>query len=152
MKMISDSEVKLGTYVYGDAFYLFEAVQCSRENMTNLKWVRDATRLSIQTHISNPSPGEILRIILNNGVPVGVATLRPHKDDYMVGYWIDNRVQGRGIATEAVRQLLRLSDRNVIANIRVENKRSQKVVVRAGFKLIGWDGVHVNYRWELHHD
>lgn len=150
MKFLSVSEVKLDRYAFGDQYDLIDAIIASREHMTNLSWAQTSTAQSIHDHCSHPAEGEILRIILNNGVPVGVATLRPHKDDYLIGYWIDQRVTGRGIATEAVRQILRLSDRNVVAHIRVENERSQKVAVRAGFRLIGWDGEFLSYRWEHH--
>ncbi|MFF5260425.1 GNAT family N-acetyltransferase [Actinomadura viridis] len=87
------------------------------------------------------------RITLNN-------ILRGPLQSCFVGYWVARANAGRGVATEAVRQVLDVAFRElrlhrVEAFTRVDNHASQRVLERNGFRQVGVARrhIHVNGRW-----
>jgi ribosomal-protein-alanine N-acetyltransferase len=87
------------------------------------------------------------RITLNN-------ILRGPLQSCFVGYWVAAARAGRGVATEAVRQVLRVAFRElglhrVEAFTRVDNHASQRVLERNGFTPVGVSRrhIHVGGRW-----
>ncbi|XVQ09257.1 GNAT family N-acetyltransferase [Spirillospora sp. CA-255316] len=87
------------------------------------------------------------RITLNN-------ILRGPLQSCFVGYWVAGAHAGRGVATEAVRQALRVAFRElglhrVEAFTRVDNHASQRVLERNGFTPVGVSRrhIHVGGRW-----
>lgn len=87
------------------------------------------------------------RITLNN-------ILRGPLQSCFVGYWVAQAYTGRGVATEAVRQALRVAFRalglhRVEAFTRVDNHASQRVLERNGFTPVGIARrhIHVNGQW-----
>ncbi|WP_131739516.1 GNAT family N-acetyltransferase [Actinomadura roseirufa] len=99
-------------------------------------------------------PGVILvdgkvagRITLNN-------ILRGPLQSCFVGYWVARAHAGRGVATEAVRQVLDVAFgdlclHRVEAFTRVDNRASQRVLERNGFTAVGTarGHIHVDGRW-----
>ena len=76
-----------------------------------------------------------------NLTPQSPETYHPHTGE--VGYWLDVRYAGRGVMTAAVKAIARygLQDRvpvydGLIAHVLPDNKRSQRVLARAGFELV----------------
>lgn len=92
--------------------------------------------------------GEIAgRITLNN-------VLRGPLQSCFVGYWVARAHAGRGVATEAVRQVLDVAFdglrlHRVEAFTRVDNHASQRVLDRNGFTVVGTvrRHIHVDGRW-----
>jgi ribosomal-protein-alanine N-acetyltransferase len=71
-----------------------------------------------------------------------------------LGYWIDAEYNGRGIATRAVEFVCRTADEHlglhrIEASTLIENVRSQRVLTKCGFRLIGTapDYLHINGAW-----
>ncbi|GAA4233117.1 GNAT family protein [Actinomadura meridiana] len=99
-------------------------------------------------------PGVILvdgqvagRITLNN-------VLRGPLRSCFVGYWVARAHSGRGVASEALRQVLDvafddLGLHRVEAFTRVDNHASQRVLERNGFTAVGTSRrhIHVDGRW-----
>ncbi|RKS77205.1 [SSU ribosomal protein S5P]-alanine acetyltransferase [Actinomadura pelletieri DSM 43383] len=99
-------------------------------------------------------PGVILvdgdvagRITLNN-------VLRGPLQSCFVGYWVARAHTGRGVATEAVRQVLDVAFHDlglhrVEAFTRIDNHASQRVLERNGFTAVGTARrhIHVDGRW-----
>lgn len=148
MQILSDSEVKLIEADPKFAEELYEVIDRNRSAMTNLVWVQEATLESTRAFLlaASTADNEMLRLIVNNGQIVGTVTLRDTESCHqMLGYWLDDEAQGRGIAAEAVRQILRESDSPVVAHIRVANTRSQAVVERVGFVPSTIDTTWITY-------
>ena len=87
------------------------------------------------------------RITLNN-------ILRGPLQSCFVGYWVACAHAGRGVASEAVRQVLHVAFRElglhrVEAFTRVDNHASQRVLERNGFTPVGVARrhIHVGGRW-----
>ncbi|MEU5881332.1 GNAT family protein [Spirillospora sp. NPDC047279] len=87
------------------------------------------------------------RITLNN-------ILRGPLQSCFVGYWVARERAGRGVATEAVRQVLELAFgdlglHRVEAFTRVDNDASRRVLARNGFAQVGIARrhIHVDGRW-----
>ena len=88
----------------------------------------------------------IIRGIFEDGQLAGVTGIHPQQDVYRksaeLGYWLGQKYWGRGIATEAVSQVLDLAfsmlDINrVFASVFEYNLGSQKVLKKNGFKYEG---------------
>ncbi|MDL4777514.1 MULTISPECIES: GNAT family N-acetyltransferase [Thermomonosporaceae] len=85
-------------------------------------------------------------VVLVDGAVAGRVTLdnilRGPMQSCLVGYWVARAHTGRGVATEAVRQVLDLAFRHlrlhrVEACTRVDNLASQRVLDHNGFRLVG---------------
>ncbi|WP_053351502.1 GNAT family N-acetyltransferase [Leucobacter musarum] len=75
-----------------------------------------------------------------------------------LGYWVDQRWEGRGLATATVRALLdwaraELGLHRVEASTLVHNLGSQRVLAKAGFEQIGYAPKYLNIAgsWQDHH-
>ncbi len=71
-----------------------------------------------------------------------------------IGYWVSEEVNGRGVATEAVRQALHLifnefGLHRVDAFIRPDNLGSRRVLEKNGFREVGLSRghLHIGGRW-----
>jgi ribosomal-protein-alanine N-acetyltransferase len=74
-----------------------------------------------------------------------------------LGYWIDGALNGRGLATAAVRQVCRIADlalrlHRVQAGTLLDNAGSQRVLAKSGFEPIGVAPayLHIAGRWQDH--
>ena len=57
-----------------------------------------------------------------------------------ITYWIDKEYWGKGIATEALKQLLNIiPDRPIYARVAKDNIGSNRVLEKTGFEIIGED-------------
>lgn len=118
-----------------DAETLYELIDRSRENLSNMTWAATATVESTYKFLSNLVYTEMFRLITLNEEVVGVITLRPRdKESYEIGYWLDNLSRGKGVMKEAVRQMTALSRYPVHARVRSGNTASIKVLEENGFK------------------
>jgi len=88
----------------------------------------------------------LLRAIILDGNFVGSIGVHLQSDVYRksaeIGYWLAEEYWGNGIASKAVTEICKLAfDRYDIARIHAGafgyNKRSQRVLEKAGFKLEG---------------
>ncbi|MGW1024154.1 GNAT family N-acetyltransferase [Streptomyces sp. NPDC002577] len=75
-----------------------------------------------------------------------------------LGYWIDARYVGRGLASRAVEEVCRaardeLGLHRVQAGTLTDNTASQRVLAKCGFERIGTapDYLHINGAWRDHH-
>jgi ribosomal-protein-alanine N-acetyltransferase len=83
--------------------------------------------------------------ILYDGYVVGVIGMKMdphHKHIGEIGYGVDESYHGRGIATEAVRQIGKIGFRKlglerIEIRTSVKNKASQRVAIKAGYKKEG---------------
>ncbi|WP_188197118.1 GNAT family N-acetyltransferase [Nonomuraea sp. SYSU D8015] len=74
-----------------------------------------------------------------------------------LGYWIDARYTGRGLATTAVLEVCRMADHDlglhrVAAGTLVDNVASQSVLLKTGFEPIGLAPryLEIDGRWQDH--
>ena len=62
-----------------------------------------------------------------------------------IGYSIDSEFRKKGLMTKAVKLFLEHSNHNLFqAIVRPENRASQRVLFKAGFKLINYDEIRKN--------
>ena len=86
------------------------------------------------------SPAITNRTILAQGQIVGHIACYPDADHLEVTYWLGREFWGRGFATQALHQLLRLVvTRPIFARAATDNIASLKVLQKCGFKIIGTD-------------
>ena len=86
------------------------------------------------------SPENTNRTILADGQVAGSVSCYPYEGNPEVTYWIGREFWGRGIATEALKQMLQLiTVRPVTARAAEGNHGSLKVLQKCGFKIIGKD-------------
>lgn len=118
-----------------DTEELYAVVSANKEHLTNLVWASSATRLSTEKFIATNSLKEKLRTILLDGKIVGMITLRPILyRQWMIGYWLDHRVRGKGYMREAVRQIIDEVPGEVItAHIHPGNHPSKRILTKSGF-------------------
>jgi ribosomal-protein-alanine N-acetyltransferase len=119
---------------------------------------RDSIALSLEEHAAGR---EAPYVILDQGRVVGRITLsgivRGAFESANLGYWLAERVGGRGIASAAVAAVLRvaydeLGLHRVQAATLVHNERSQRVLARNGFERIGHAPAYLKIagRWQDH--
>jgi len=66
-----------------------------------------------------------------------------------VSYWIDHRLWGRGVATAALREFLRIvTDRPLHAAAATDNLASIRVLTKCGFRAVGRDRSYAEEREE----
>lgn len=81
-------------------------------------------------------------IILKNQIVGGIGLERHHKSLFELGYWIARRYWHKGIATEAVSEIInfgneQLAASGTTASCHKENWRSEKVLLKANFSKVG---------------
>jgi RimJ/RimL family protein N-acetyltransferase len=88
-----------------------------------------------------------IRTILHHGRVAGHVACYGPPDEREITYWIDREHWGQGIATEAVRQFLRLlSSRPLFARVAADNLGSKRVLEKCGFAESGRDHYFANAR------
>jgi len=95
------------------------------------------------------SPQNINRTIVADGQVAGHVACFPQEGNLEVTYWVGREFWGKGVATEALKQLLQLvNDRPIMARVAADNIGSIKVLEKCGFKIIGNDKGFANGRGE----
>ena len=78
-------------------------------------------------------------ILLNNTI-VGSIAKFVMQGDTEITYWIDRKYWGKGIATKALKELLKMETvRPIVGRVAFDNFSSQKVLEKCGFVKIGTD-------------
>jgi RimJ/RimL family protein N-acetyltransferase len=83
------------------------------------------------------NPDSLLRTIVADGVVVGYALSWTGDEGRLVGYWIGKEHWGRGIASAALPLYLDVElHRPLLATVVEHNVGSQRVLEKAGFRLV----------------
>lgn len=96
-------------------------------------------------------PSVLVQAVVHEGQLAGTIGSFSIDGEREVTYWIDPARWGRGIATEALRQLLTLeTERPLHARVAATNSASRRVLEKVGFRLVDdppstvtWRGVEV---------
>jgi RimJ/RimL family protein N-acetyltransferase len=95
------------------------------------------------------NPTVINKTILVDGQVAGSVAKFEMEGDAEVTYWIGKTYWGKGVATEALRQLLKIfTARPVHGRAAKDNLGSIRVLEKCGFKIIGEDKGFANARGE----
>jgi RimJ/RimL family protein N-acetyltransferase len=87
------------------------------------------------------------RTIVADGTVAGHIACYPQEGTMEVTYWLGREFWGRGIATQALKQMLTLVDaRPMRARAATDNIASLRVLQRCGFKVVGNDKGFANGR------
>lgn len=66
-----------------------------------------------------------------------------------VGYWVSNKYRGKGLATSALKHMMKLYKQVVYgALVEQENTASQRVLYKCGFREISYDEISEYYYYE----
>lgn len=119
----------------------------------------DLARAMVDNRLAYEGPPELgHRVMVRENQVVGPAHLRPSKelpgDLPEIGWYLDTRFGGSGLATEAARALLRhgldeLGPNSVWALAHVDNTPSLRLAERLGFLVVG-RGFHYNGPHRVH--
>lgn len=86
------------------------------------------------------APENTNRTIVADGQVVGHIACFPMEGNLEVTYWLGREFWGRGIATEALHQLLRqVTVRPLFARTATDNLGSLRVLQKCGFTIVGQD-------------
>ena len=96
-------------------------------------------------HLADPTIN--MQTIYVDGIIVGSIAKFIRHGDAGITYWIDKKYWGKGIATTALKALLKIEpERPIIAEAAFDNYGSQKVLEHCGFVKIGTDKGFANGR------
>lgn len=88
-----------------------------------------------------------MQTIKTNNEIVGSIAKFVIEGDAEITYWIDRKFWGRGIATTALRDFLKIEqNRPIFGRVAFDNYGSQKVLEKCGFVKIGMDKGFANAR------
>ncbi|WP_329791689.1 GNAT family N-acetyltransferase [Lentzea sp. DG1S-22] len=106
---------------------------------------REAFEAHLRRNLANPETTN--RVIVGDGRVVGSIASFVVEGDTEITYWVDRAVWGQGVAGRAVELLLReVTTRPVHARVASDNAGSRRVLVRAGFEVVGTDVGYANAR------
>jgi RimJ/RimL family protein N-acetyltransferase len=95
------------------------------------------------------SPQNITKTIVAEGQVAGHIACFPQGEHKEVTYWLGREFWGRGLATQALKSMLRLvGERPVFARAATDNIGSIRVLQKCGFKITGTDKGFANGRGE----
>ena len=97
-------------------------------------------RAAFMTHWAKilASPAIMKRTIVRAGEVVGNVVSFPHSGRREVGYWIDQGMWGKGIATRALSLFLEEErTRPLHASVAKDNEGSRRVLEKCGFAVVG---------------
>jgi RimJ/RimL family protein N-acetyltransferase len=118
-----------------DALYAHQADQVSYE----LAAVPTRDRPAFDAHWARirEDPGTLIRVIDVDGAVAGHVLSFVLRGERVIGYWIGREFWGRGIATEALTQMLAIETRRPLrAHVFPPNRASARVLVKNGFRLL----------------
>jgi RimJ/RimL family protein N-acetyltransferase len=125
--------------VEDDDLSLFFAWQADEESFRMAAvTARDAEAFAAHWARIRSGADNYLRTILADGIVVGNAMSWTGDDGRMVGYWLGKEHWGRGIASAALGLVLEEERRRpLLATVAEHNAASQRVLEKAGFRLVG---------------
>jgi RimJ/RimL family protein N-acetyltransferase len=86
------------------------------------------------------APGIVNKTILRGAEVAGSIACFPQEGELEVTYWIGKEHWGKGVATEALKQLLQeITHRPIFARAAKDNIGSVRVLQKCDFKIIGED-------------
>ena len=96
-------------------------------------------------HLADPDIH--MRTIKVNGLIVGSIAKFIMDNEAGITYWIDRKFWGRGIATTALNEFLKIEQaRPIYGRVAFDNYGSQKVLEKCGFVKVGQDKGYANAR------
>jgi RimJ/RimL family protein N-acetyltransferase len=101
-----------------------------------------ADRVAFRAHWANLLADDtvVIRTVVVDGRVAGNVLMFPHAGQPEVGYWLGRPFWGRGIATRALDQFLRLVEvRPLFARVAKDNAGSLRVLQKCEFTVIGED-------------
>jgi RimJ/RimL family protein N-acetyltransferase len=95
------------------------------------------------------APQNTNRTVLAEGQVAGYIACFPQEENLEVTYWLGREFWGKGVATEALQQMLQLvTARPLTARAATDNFGSIRVLQKCGFKIIGKNQGFANGRGE----
>ena len=148
--MRNDSEIMLRKTALSDLefFFIFQLDQDANYLAAfTAKDPRDKTAyLQKYTKLVNDPTINMQTIIVDNNI-VGSVSKFEMEGDAEITYWIDKKYWGRGVATKALKELLKNEPaRPIFGRVAFDNFGSQKVLEKCGFVRIGSDKGFANAR------
>jgi RimJ/RimL family protein N-acetyltransferase len=131
-------EVRLREMSEGDMPVLFEHQRDPESN--RMAAFPPRTRDAFDAHFKKvrADPQNIMLTVLYEEQVAGSIMSWVHADERLVGYWIGREFWGRGIATRALTELLRLvKERPLYALVATHNGGSVRVLQKNGFVILG---------------
>jgi RimJ/RimL family protein N-acetyltransferase len=98
---------------------------------------RDRPAFDAHWQMLRADPEVLLRVIDVDGAVAGSMLSFVLRGDRVIGYWIGREFWGRGIATQALAQLLTIETRRPLrAHVFRPNRASARVLEKNGFRLL----------------
>ena len=143
-------DIKLKPTVIGDLDILFEfqldkeggylAAFMPKGHTDKTAYINKYTKLLADPTVNNQT------ILLDNTI-VGSIAKFVLQGDTEITYWIDKKYWGNGIATKALKELLKIETiRPIFGRVAFDNFGSQKVLEKCGFVKTGTDKGFANAR------
>lgn len=143
-------DIKLKPTVIGDLDILFEfqldkeggylAAFMPKGHTDKTAYINKYTKLLADPTVNNQT------ILLDNTI-VGSIAKFVLQGDTEITYWIDKKYWGNGIATKALKELLKMETvRPIFGRVAFDNFGSQKVLEKCGFVKTGTDKGFANAR------
>lgn len=141
-----ESKISLIRLYSFSAEAVYKLVDHSRDQLTNLKWAKNATLASTHDYLlsketpylGSRSPDRIFGIYLASTL-IGVIELRDKHFYEEVGYWLDIDYRGNNYMVQAVKLLNEYTTKPLTAKILRSNKASAKVLFRSDFRMVDID-------------
>jgi RimJ/RimL family protein N-acetyltransferase len=98
---------------------------------------RDRPAFDAHWQMLRTNPETLLRVIDVDGAVAGSVLSFVLHGERMIGYWIGREFWGRGIATQALAQMLAIETRRPLrADVFRPNRASARVLAKNGFRLL----------------
>jgi|SRR5688572_13126575 len=148
--MIINSEIILRKTVIDDLQFFFVFQLDNDANHLAAFTAKDPTDkiayLQKYTKLVNDPTINMQTIIVDNNIAGSVSKFEI-EGDAEITYWIDKKYWGKGVATKALRELLKNEKaRPIYGRVAFDNVGSQKVLEKCGFVRIGKDKGFANAR------
>mgnify|MGYP006351003027 CR=1 FL=1 len=147
-----DSHITLKIRVKSDSIPLFNLVKKNKKHLIKwMPWIKTTKKLVdtekfINNNLEKFKKGEACDMgVFYDGEMIGSAgynKINTINKSGEIGYWISKDYEGKGIMTKVVKKLIQLGKEKyklhrIVIKMILENKRSQAVPKRLGFRLEG---------------
>ncbi len=138
-------DVRLREVTDADLPVLFENQRDPDANRVAAFPPRDAAAFAAHWAKIRADPAVVVRTVLLDGRVAGTVTTFERGGRRLVGYWLGKGFWGRGVATRAVAELLRLDpSRPLFAHVAKSNVASVRVLEKNGFAVCGEETFDLN--------